>query len=631
VIVPDLKQQLLDASRGWEAEKYAALERFLTRPRAPLPGAPPPGAPPSAFLQHIRQLEAQQRQARASGELGALGAFYQILATAPAAEWHSAAAGRTLGQQLGAGGGGGGSLAGGLSLGGPAAGTAGPLAGGGGAAASGALAYGADAAGRTGVLRRTSLGAGGAGAGGGALSGGGILGGAGGSGAAARYDPYARPPLAGGRPPSRASFGVPPTPLPRPGGGAAAAAAANSLQGGAIYSSAGAHRPLTPFPLKPPTSRAATPLARLGSGGSAGLPSPGALGGGGGGGFAAASAGFATASGGGGSAAADGAEDGEEAGFGAAAAPASPGGAANGVAGGPAATTSSDRALALAAPQLLLQRPPPLRLGAAPAPAAALRAPRAGGAGRSATSKGAKGGALLRPMRNTPLRLPGQVRQQAKQQLPAPGTGAASAGTKRAAETPLALTLAMEGSIHHFSSGARLRCRGGVQLPRGRVGAAARWGAPRVRPHHYRALSCLPLQPPSACGRPRPATPRCARWPASARPARLAPAPPRRPRRRSCCPRSAARRATRQPPRRARGLRARSRRRRRPSSARWRTWRRCGGGGLRRGRRCRGRSLHGGARAAPPRGRGRQARARMCLGVDWLLARGVVWRVEASR
>jgi hypothetical protein len=58
-------------------------------------------------------------------------------------------------------------------------------------------------------------------------------------------------------------------------------------------------------------------------------------------------------------------------------------------------------------------------------------------------------------MRNTPLRLPGQQRRHQQQQqqqapaLPAPAT----AGTKRAAETPLALTLALEGSTHHFSSG----------------------------------------------------------------------------------------------------------------------------------------------------------------------------------
>jgi hypothetical protein len=397
VILPDLKQQLLDASRGWDPEKYAALERFMTRPRAPRAAAA--AAPPSAFVQQIRQIQQrQEQQERQGASTGPFGSFYNILVNAPS-----------------------------FSLQAPAA------AGGGGAFASAAGAASLlqqpqpqqhqssllfldnlTPGGGGGAQRRASLGA--------ASSGGG-------GGGAARFDPYGRPPLSGAsRPPSRSSLLAPSPLLARPPATLAA------LQGAPIYSSAGAHRPLTPFPVKGAAGAAAATNGRDSQDGADDAPGPAGAGDAEGGALAA------TAS------------------AGAAAAPASSDGAA----------PPRPYVFGSAAPSLLsLQRPPAVRqqagaAAAASAPAAP-RLPRGlAGAARGAAARGGKGAAaLLRPMRNTPLRLPGQQQrqqhQQQQQQATPAALGAPATGTKRAAETPLALALALEGGIHHYSSGRRGR------------------------------------------------------------------------------------------------------------------------------------------------------------------------------
>lgn len=190
----------------------------------------------------------------------------------------------------------------------------------------------------------------------------------------------------------------------------------HGIHGAPVYSTAGAHRPLTPFPLKGPASRPGTPLGRPGSAGGGSKPPPAG----------------ATA----------------DAGQQPSALPPAAAGVAHGLATGGGISAAAALALAPAAPP---QRPARGLAAAAAAPAPRLP--------RGASVKGTgKGGALLRPMRNTPLRLPGQrQQQQPARQLPVPAAPVA-AGSKRAAETPLALTLALEGSIHHFSSGV---CVGG--------------------------------------------------------------------------------------------------------------------------------------------------------------------------
>lgn len=152
---PDLVQQLLDQSKGWDPEKYAALERFMTRPRL----AHPPGSQqaPSPFIQKVRQQQQQQQRPASAGiSSGPFASFYNILQNAPPAAFQlpapSAAGASTSGQQQVDGG--------------------------------------------VGALRRTP---------------------ARGSSAAGRYDPYARPPPSGGgRPLSRAgTAALPPSPMAR--------------------------------------------------------------------------------------------------------------------------------------------------------------------------------------------------------------------------------------------------------------------------------------------------------------------------------------------------------------------------------------------------------------------------------
>jgi hypothetical protein len=155
MLQPDLAQQLLDSSRNWDAEKLAALERFMTRPRAVV--QPPASQQPSTFVRHIQQLQHEPPEAPGTGPLSS---FYRILKDAPAASLLLPGGDNALSgsqQQLD-------------------------------------LQYGA-----AGAARRTPSRAG-------AL------------GAAARYDPYARPtPLGSSRPPSRSGLlpPVPPSPLAR--------------------------------------------------------------------------------------------------------------------------------------------------------------------------------------------------------------------------------------------------------------------------------------------------------------------------------------------------------------------------------------------------------------------------------
>lgn len=154
----DLAQQLLDQSRGWDAEKRAALERFMRRPRAA--PQPPGGQQPSEFSRHIHDL---QREPLAPLSAGPLSSFYRILKDAPTAA---------------------------LQLPAPPGVTPG------------------------GAQQQRQADAGGGGGGGAARRGGGGAGGAG----SARYDPYARPsPLLAARPPSRSGLlpPVPPSPLAR--------------------------------------------------------------------------------------------------------------------------------------------------------------------------------------------------------------------------------------------------------------------------------------------------------------------------------------------------------------------------------------------------------------------------------
>ncbi|KAI8472790.1 MAG: hypothetical protein J3K34DRAFT_457660 [Monoraphidium minutum] len=390
---PDLAQALLDQSRGWDAEKRAALERFMTRPRGA--AAPPPGQQPSSFMRHIQEL---RQEPPAPLSAGPLSSFYRILKDAPSTT---------------------------LLLPAPSgAANAAGLFGGNGAAGAGHYQQQQQqqpAAG-AGAMRRTPARGAAGGGGGGATPG--------------RYDPYLRPtPL---RPPSRqmavggglggafggggggggAFGGV------NASGGALAGGAGGGLLGGPLYSSAGTHRPLTPFPVKGPSSRPGTPLGRAGSAGGAAPAEQQQHGG------------AAEANGGGA------VEELEPPSF-------TMGASGSGLAGAPLAL------MPVNGQQLRLGARPPS--AAAAAAAAAPRLPRAAGGGRgSAAAKGAKAGTLLRPMRNTPLRLPGQQRRPAGAAPPLlPAPAAPTAGSKRAAEVPLALTLALEGTTHHFSSASK--------------------------------------------------------------------------------------------------------------------------------------------------------------------------------